>query len=313
MRLVSIAGLAIAAIACAGLPISAADFPEWAYPGLPKTAPFDAKVMKHLPGSTKEYTQAQIEDDFNPPDWFPQDHPPMPPVVAHGVTPNVRACAKCHVSNGAGHPESSDLAGLPSAYIAHQIVDFKSGKRKGHRAGAMFPIAKTISDADLEAAADYYSALKPIEWTKVVEAKEVPKSHLATGGMRFADDHAGQEPLGNRIIELPQDASRAELRDSRVGFIAYVPVGSVAKGKLLVTSGGGKTLPCSACHGANLQGQGVIPHLAGRSPTYVFRQLNDMQAGTRTGAMAGLMKGVVAKLSPEDMIDIAAYLASLKP
>ena len=75
---------ALASLAVLGLlasPALAADLPEWAYPVNPPPKPVDEKVQKHLPGSTKAYTQAQIDDGFNPPDWYPQDHPPMPEVV----------------------------------------------------------------------------------------------------------------------------------------------------------------------------------------------------------------------------------------
>jgi cytochrome c553 len=46
---------------------------------------------------------------------------------------------------------------------------------------------------------------------------------------------------------------------------------------------------------------------------YVFRQLNDIKTGSRAGANAELMQPVVAKLTQDDMLAIAAYLASLSP
>jgi len=108
---------------------------------------------------------------------------------------------------------------------------------------------------------------------------------------------------------LPQDAARAHSRDPHSGFIDYVPVGSIAKGKALVTGGGsGQTLPCAICHGATLKGLGEVPGIAGRPPIYTVRQLNDIQNGNRTGSLAELMKAVVAKLTIEDMVAIAAYL-----
>ncbi len=132
--------------------------------------------------------------------------------------------------------------------------------------------------------------------------------------MRFAASEGGTEPVGNRIIVLPQDAARAQSRDPHSGFIDYVPVGSLAKGKALVTGGGsGQTVPCAICHGATLKGLGEVPGIAGRPPIYVVRQLNDMQSGNRSGSLAELMKAVVAKLSIEDMLAIAAYLGSLEP
>ena len=119
-------GAAIVAslVALAGRPVNAAaDWPEWAYPVNPPVSAFDATVAKQLPGSAKQFTQAQIEDDFNPPDWYPEDHPSMPPVVANGRPPAVKACSKCHISSGAGHPESADIAGLPVGYVERQMAE----------------------------------------------------------------------------------------------------------------------------------------------------------------------------------------------
>jgi cytochrome c553 len=113
---------------------------------------------------------------------------------------------------------------------------------------------------------------------------------------------------------VPEDLEQFENRDSRAQFIAYVPIGSVSKGAALVSTGGmGKTLQCAICHGPDLKGLGGIPSIAGRSPSYVVRQLYDIQNGTRAGTATQLMKVTVANLSVEDMVSIAAYLASVTP
>jgi cytochrome c553 len=285
--------------------------PEWAYPVNPPVAEFEATVLETLPGSSRKYTQAQVENDFTPPDWFPEDHPAMPTVVANGRAPAVKACSKCHVTNGAGHPESSDIAGMPEAYIIRQMADFKDGRRKGARAGSMLPIAKAVSDEELREAARYYAALPRVAWTRVIETDTVPKTELHVGGMRFPVANGGTEPIGSRIIEFPEVPERAHLRDSRVGFVANVPVGSVKRGEALVKGEGGQTPACATCHGPDLKGIGEVPYLTGRSPMYVFRQLNDIKIGTRGGPSAEQMQPVVAKLTQDDMLAISAYLATL--
>jgi cytochrome c553 len=132
--------------------------------------------------------------------------------------------------------------------------------------------------------------------------------------MRFASAEGGSEPIDNRIIELPQDEMRAKSRDPHSGFVAHVPLGSLTKGEALVTTGGaGKTIECAICHGPTLKGLGELPGIAGRSPQYIVRQLNDMQTGQRSGVWALLMKRVVEKLSGDDMLAIAAYLATREP
>ncbi len=290
--------------------------PDWAYPvppqGLP--APDPAKVVK-VPGSDKQYTEAQINDAFAPPDWFPADHAPLPSVVANGVKPMVRACALCHLTTGDGHPESASLAGLNSAYIMRALRDFAGGKRKGIRTGVMVGIAKGISPEDARAAADYFSARKQGDgYIKVVEKAEVPKTVVGEGAMRFVAPGGGEEPIGSRIIVVPQEEALARARDPRSGFVAYVPPGSIAKGEALATTGGGgKTVACAICHGEGLKGLNEIPSIAGRDPMYLTRQLMDIKSGNRTGTWTVLMNQVVAKLDQDDIIALAAYVASRQP
>ena len=94
---------------------------------------------------------------------------------------------------------------------------------------------------------------------------------------------------------------------------AYVPVGSIKRGEVLVTTGGGKTIACGTCHGQDLKGLGDVPPLAGRSPSYTVRQLYDYQSGARAGLLSPQMKESVAKLTIDDMVSIAAYTASRTP
>jgi cytochrome c553 len=82
---------------------------------------------------------------------------------------------------------------------------------------------------------------------------------------------------------------------------------------LVKTGGAGATVACSICHGADLKGVGPIPGIAGRSPSYIVRQLHDIQQGTRAGAMSALMKPTVEKLTNAEMNAIAAYLATQQP
>lgn len=297
--------------------------PPWAYtvnppPPGPRPAAAAADPAPHtLPGSRVSFTAAQTRDAFNPPDWHPDAHPPMPAAVARGRRPEMRACGFCHLVNGQGRPENASLAGLPAAYIIQQMADFKSGDRKSAepRMGppnAMIQDAKAANQEDIAAAAAYFSSFPYKKWVRVVESRDVPTSRIA--GSMHVPTNDGSEPLGRRIIEMPEDLRRTELRDASSGFVAYVPVGSIAKGESLVKAGGGgKTVACGTCHGADLKGLGPIPPLAGRSPSYTVRQLFDMQQGVRKGPWSALMKAAVEKLTVDDMIAIAAYTASREP
>jgi cytochrome c553 len=298
--------------------------PYWAYAVDPPAAPSDASAKPdaaaplHIPGSKLTFTSSQIQDLFNAVDWHPSAHPTMPDVVAHGRSPEVYACAYCHLPNGLGRPENSSLAGLPAAYITQQLADFKSGARKSSDpdlkpVSNMVSVGAKATEAEIQSAAAYFSALKPKPWIRVVESKFVPKTHVA-GWMLVVSTPHEMESIGDRIIETPENLERTELRDDSSGFIAYVPPGSLKRGKALVTTGaGGRTIICSTCHGPNLRGLKNVPSIAGRSPSYIVRQLYDMQSGARAGDNVAQMKPVVANLSLYDIIDIAAYTGSLTP
>jgi cytochrome c553 len=290
-----------------------AGHPDWAFPVTDKVQPptKDDGQPKTAPGSDKSYTRKQINDLFNPPDWYPDLHPPMPQVVAHGNGTAVRACGACHLPTGTGHDESAYVAALPVGYFIRQMADYKSGARKG--AGSMTTIAAAITDDDVRAAAEYFASLKPRPWIRVVETDTVPKTYVGPGNKRLRLPDGGNEPIGQRIIEIPEDEEVVLNRDPRSGFIAFVPKGSIAKGQELVASGGGKTLPCAICHGPTLKGIGDVPPIAGRQATYIVRQLFDVQDGTRSGVSAALMQQVVDRLTVDDMLDIAAYAASRQP
>ncbi len=140
----------------------------------------------------------------------------------------------------------------------------------------------------------------------------IPKVRLAGQAFHLVDDGT-TEPIGLRIVEANENEAEERLRSPHAGFVAYVPVGAIKKGEVLVTTGGGKTLPCVTCHGPDLRGVGTIPGIAGRGPSYLARQLYDFQTGTRNGAMAPLMKPVVEKLTAEDIVNVLAYVSSRQP
>lgn len=304
------------------LSLAADSEPVWAYGTLPQQRSNeprpDMNVPLTVPGSDATFTRAQISNPYGPADWFPQSHPAMPPIVANGRKPEIWACALCHYPNGKGRPENAGVAGLPVSYFVHQMHDFRDGLRKSAdpRKGnthLMISYAKNMTDAEIQAAADYFGSMKWTPWIQVIETETVPKTRISVG-MYLALPGNEREPIGDRIIETPKNVDSSEvLRDPRSGFIAYVPVGSVKKGESLVTTGGGKTTPCAVCHGTDLNGLGPVPGIAGRSPSYLVRQLYDMQQGTRKGEWTSLMQPVVAHLTSDDMLDIAAYTASLNP
>jgi cytochrome c553 len=340
MRKLLLTTAAVAIGTAAGVAIAAAaDVPfPWAYgfttpppatpPARPAAAPAPAPAPDNVtelsvPGSDLKFTRAQVANRFGPGDWFPNEHPAMPDIVAHGketAQPPVFACSLCHYPNGFGRPENANVAGLAYDYIVQQLTDFKNGNRKSsdprkNNTNLMAGFAKNMSDDEIKAAAKYFSSIAFKPWVKVIESDTVPKTRPQAGlFLAIEGDTAGTEPIGDRIVETPVNNRASEfLRNDHSGFIAYVPPGSLSKGQVLVTTGGGKVTACTACHGVDLHGLGPVPSIAGRSPSYLARQLYDMQHGNRTGAWTPLMAPVVSKLDSNDILNAVAYIASLQP
>ena len=84
-------------------------------------------------------------------------------------------------------------------------------------------------------------------------------------------------------------------------------------GAVIASKGTVKALPCESCHGPTLRGVGGIPPLAGRSPTYIVRELIRFRLGQRTNPGAAPMQLEASRLTLKDMIDVAAYAASREP
>jgi cytochrome c553 len=289
--------------------------PSWAF-NIPDAVQHPTQTRSgriRVPGSSCEYDWALVAGNAYPPDWFPEEHGPAPRSVKGEAGATIQACGSCHLMSGQGHPESADIAGLPAEYIVRQMKYFKSGARKDE--GRMGPIARVTSDEEVRLAADYFAAIKPIPFVKVIETATPPKTYVATAGRhRVVVPGGATEPIGRRIIQIPEDVFRTTIRDPHSPFLAYVPPGSIARGEALVKTGGsGKTISCAICHGDGLTGLGEVPRIAGLQPVYIARQLLTIQNGSSAGTAVALMKKAVANLSEDDIISISAYLGSLSP
>jgi cytochrome c553 len=195
-----------------------ADMPAWAYsiaPPAPANAPApapsaaDEATLLRVPGSSRSFTLAQIEDGFGPADWFPEDHPVMPEIVAKGRQPDVRACGSCHYPNGKGRPSNGSVSGLPVAYFIQQIEDFKNGVRKPAEArknnvNQMIGFAKAMTADEVRTAAEYFGTIPWTPWIRVVETDLAPKTHIE-GFIHYVRPGDETEPLGMRIIEAAED------------------------------------------------------------------------------------------------------------
>jgi cytochrome c553 len=243
----------------------------------------------------------------------PAAQPGVPQIVVAGKGADVRPCNTCHTPSGMGQPESANIRGLNAEYFARQMTDFKTGARGGPRSAAMATFAKGLSDEEVKEIATYYAGLKPVQWTRVSESNVAPKTMVGRNSQRTKVEGTDTEQVGNRIIEFA--STPAAIRQmAEPAFVAFAPPGALGTGKTLVTTGGaGKTQACTGCHGDKLTGEDDVPAIAGRSPVYIARQIYSFKNGVRKGPLADIMKGVVAKLSDDDVIGVSSYVSSLDP
>ncbi|WP_421853742.1 c-type cytochrome [Novosphingobium sp.] len=287
---------------------------EWAFPP-PGEQPVRGTEVHSLPGSALQLTWAQVHTRSHVPDWYPAGHPAAPEAVLVNRDAKEYACGYCHLATGQGRPENAGIAGLPRAYILEQVAAFRDGTRGGadpdfYPVEAMRGVAHAVREDDLAAAADYFSALPRTPAAKVIEASTIRRV-IGTGFSYAPAPGGGTEPLGQRIIEMPEDVERFELRDPTVRYTAWVPKGSIARGQRLAARWGPSgAYACAGCHGTGYRGAGAVPPLAGKSPTGIVRQLAAFRIGARHGGQADLMRPVAAEMTAGDMIALAAFLAA---
>ena len=275
--------------------------PQWAYgfktplgsPASeePASTPTD-KVMQdwdhgqeiRLPGSSVSSTLAEMRKQ-DPVDWYPDDHPKMPEIVAHGRK-GVRACQSCHYSNGKGDPANASIQDLPYSYFVQTMEDFKAGLRKSAdprktNTISMIAYAKAMTEDEIRETAKYYGSMRFASRVKVFEGKTVPKTRLVAAGLYFPLEGNETEPLGDRLIETPETGQAFVYKNPRAMAFAYVPPGSINRGERLVMNGGnGKTVQCSICHGADRWGSAPCRESRGACPATWFASSSTCRMGS---------------------------------
>ncbi|MEW6728427.1 MAG: c-type cytochrome [Pseudomonadota bacterium] len=89
---------------------------------------------------------------------------------------------------------------------------------------------------------------------------------------------------------------------------AAAPAAAAATGD--AAAGAAKYTTCAACHGANGEGSGAFPKLAGLSASDVEGKLKKYRAGEQLGPMTSMMAPNAASLSDADIANLAAHIAS---
>ena len=303
---------------------AAFEVPAWAFPVLgtatmPAATGTDTSVVATVPTSRATFTVGRTRDRFDVADWNPGTHGAAPAVVMHGRRPVVMACGFCHLADGRGRPENAMVAGLPVDYFVQQVKDMRTRARHSASPVAYPPgvtmqlIADSVTDAEVEDAARYFAGVRARRASRVVETRTVPR-FMPLNGVSTLVPGGDREPLAGRLVEVATDLRRHELHDPMAEYVAYVPRGSVARGRTMAVGNARRGMKgCTSCHGADLRGVALVPPLAGRSPSYMLRQLIAFRTGARNAAASAPMREVVAMMTIDDMIAAAAYAGSREP
>ena len=319
-----IATATLAAQSTAAAPADSFTVPAWAFPVLggatmPPATGTDTSAVATVPTSRARFSIARTRNRFDVADWNPSTHGAAPAIVMHGRKPSVMACGFCHLADGRGRPENATVSGLPVAYFVQQVKDMQAHARRSaspvpYAPGiAMQLIADSVTDAELEAAARYFAGVRARRASHVVETDSVPR-FMPLNGLSTRLPGTAREPIAGRLVEIAADLRRHELHDPMAEYTAFVPRGSIARGRALARGDSRRGVQgCASCHGPDLRGVRDVPPLAGRSPSYLLRQLIAFRTGARSGPASGPMRDVVARLEIDDMVAAAAYAGSRAP
>jgi cytochrome c553 len=199
--------------------------------------------------------------------------------------------------------QNGSVSGLPRDYILQQLGDFRSGKR--HTADPnkangyeMQAIARNLTDAEAQAAADYFSSVKYTKWVRVVESESIPKFTATVNGLFLKDEGNETIPLGNRIVEMPEDTYQTKYPpQSSLGFCRLCASRQPEERRGARHVGEMRDVPWCRPARDDDQERHRAADSPGRSPSYIGRAIYDFQQGARSGANAALMKPSVQRLT----------------
>jgi cytochrome c553 len=113
--------------------------------------------------------------------------------------------------------------------------------------------------------------------------------------------------LGSVSIVAMSVVASAAFAGEKVGGADY------DNGKSIFENGKGDVPACTSCHGADGMGNDALgtPRLAGQIYQFLHKQLDDYANDRRQDTTMFVMNANAKGLSPQDRVDVAAYLNSL--
>ncbi len=259
-------------------------------------------------------------------------HNPHSPSIG-GLKPAVALaaqCAGCHGADGKGVGAFPGLIDKDAVYLTREMKKYKAGARQNPM---MTPIMQALSDRDIDVLAEYYATLGD----KSAAAPDAPEDGSSAVRQLTAKCVGCHGAQGQGVGAFPaltgKDAAylHDQLRNYKSGVRQNPMMTPIAKGltdahiemlaKYYATVDA-KSAPaptvaapeanakCVGCHGAQGQGMGAFPALAGKDAAYLSDQLRNYRSGARQNPM---MMPIAKGLTDEEIGKLAGYYSSFKP
>lgn len=199
-------------------------------------------------------------------------------------------CAACHDSGAAGAPMLSDRdswlqridQGLETV-IRHAIEGFNGmPARGGDSSLSDEDVARTVAFMLDEADVDFDRTESPL----------------------LAEDEADAAPATDDDAAGADGAAESSNGDADEASGDVASSGDAQAGRTKYAS-------CIACHGAQGQGMGIFPTLAGQDADAIAGKLTRYRAGEQLGGNTALMYPHAVNLSDDDIANLAAYVETL--
>lgn len=250
------------------------------------------------------------------------------------------ACAGCHSIDGnALNPEIPSLAGQPAEYLIKAMKDYRDGHRNDP---LMADAVRKMQDESIANLAAYYASQKlesPLhqagqdtgQFSPLADGHKIAGSCDGCHGRNGNSVKAGVPSLTGLHVKYLVSATKsyrdgtrkngvmkkmvAHLSDTDIEKAAFyyatqAPLSSKPAPKADLAAGEKISSGCTSCHGAGgVSTTPATPSLAGQDAGYLAAATRDYARGARDNeAMSGPAKG----LKPDEIVNVAAYFASLK-
>jgi len=249
-------------------------------------------------------------------------------------------CIGCHGTGGnSAMDEFPTIAGQNQTFLHRAMMDYKNGHRSNN---LMQTAVQGLSDTDIKNLSAYFASQTPTLPPKSEPAKFDPDDPTAAGlaasqacwgchgkqgdsVVEGIPNLSGMSPnyVKDAIIAYRDGTRNHELMKSFVAALSNEQIDLIsqyfAAQRPKATKYTGKGNPnatkplipgCATCHGYRGVSTTNVPSIAGQDANYIRQAIQSYKDGSRT---SNEMKNATAKLSKQDIINLATFYARQKP